>query len=75
VLDAIELERMGIPTLTIVGEKFARAAAVHARVGGLPLLPLLVEPPPATTGFDPAMFVQEHLANIRAAFLEPIISP
>ena len=69
-LDAIDTERLGKPTLTIIEEKFERAARLAARMGALPAIPLLVEPTPGTPGFDPAGFVAERWNLITAAFLE-----
>jgi hypothetical protein len=56
VLDAVELEIRGRPTVTIVEERFERAARLHARVADMPLLPLIVESTPQggaiQRGFD-----------------------
>ncbi len=43
-LDAIHLERQGTPSLTFVTEPFAFAARSHAKMHGLPDLPLVVVP-------------------------------
>jgi hypothetical protein len=43
VLDAQELEKMGLPTITICHAPFETAARRHATTLGLPNLPLLIE--------------------------------
>ena len=43
-LDAIHLEQQGTPSLTFVTEPFALAARAHAKMHGLPDLPLIVVP-------------------------------
>lgn len=44
--DAIEIEKRGIPTITIAHDTFAAAAALHAKVLGLPEIPVVIEPLP-----------------------------
>jgi hypothetical protein len=44
VLDSANLERLGIPSVTIVTEPFVPAARAVARSQGLPDLPLVVVP-------------------------------
>ena len=44
--DAVELEKLGKPTVTISHDKFERASHVHARSLGMPDLCFLVEPAP-----------------------------
>jgi hypothetical protein len=46
VLDAIYLENLNKPTITIIQDRFERAAALHAKAGGLPLVPIFIEPAP-----------------------------
>lgn len=43
-LDHANLERRGIPTVTIVTEPFESAARTHAAIHGMPDLPLIVVP-------------------------------
>ena len=43
-LDAARLEELGIPTLTFVTQPFESAARTHARLLGMPELPLVVVP-------------------------------
>ena len=43
-LDAVNLEKQGTPTLTFVTEPFAHAARTHARLHELPDLPLIIVP-------------------------------
>jgi hypothetical protein len=42
VLDAIHLEQRGVPTVTFVTAPFEAAARAHARLRGMPELPLLI---------------------------------
>jgi hypothetical protein len=41
-LDAIHLERRGIPTVTFVTAPFESAARAHAAIHGMPDIPLVV---------------------------------
>jgi hypothetical protein len=43
-LDHANLERMGIPTVTVVTEPFESAARTHAQIHGIPDLPLIIVP-------------------------------
>jgi hypothetical protein len=43
-LDHVNLERMGIPTVTFVTEPFESAARTHADIHGMPDLPLIIVP-------------------------------
>ena len=43
-LDAVALERMGVPTVTLATEPFARAARSAARAHSLPGLPIVTIP-------------------------------
>lgn len=44
--DAVELERRGVPTITLAHERFEKAAKAQAYALGLPSLPFLIEPTP-----------------------------
>lgn len=44
VLDALAMEAAGLPTVTIIGDRFEVPARLHAKARGLPDLPLLIEP-------------------------------
>jgi hypothetical protein len=44
VLDSVNLERMGIPSVVIVTEPFVKAAMANARVQGMPDLAMVVIP-------------------------------
>jgi hypothetical protein len=61
VLDSANLEKLGVPSLTVVTEPFVTAARAVARSQGLPDLPLLVVP------HD---YLEEDEATIRSK-LEP----
>ena len=43
-LDHVNLERLGIPTVTFVTEPFVSAAQTHADIHGLPTLPMIIVP-------------------------------
>ncbi len=43
-LDHVNLERMGIPTVTFVTEPFESAARTHADIHGMPGLPVIIVP-------------------------------
>ena len=43
-LDAVHLEEQGTPTLTFVTQPFENAARTHARLRGMPELPMIVVP-------------------------------
>lgn len=43
-LDAVHLERMGVPAALVVTEPFLRAAKANAAAHGLPDLPMVVVP-------------------------------
>ncbi len=47
-VDAAELEKLMKPTITVCHDKFERAARLHAEALGMPALPLLIEPAPAS---------------------------
>ncbi len=44
--DAIEMEKRGVPTVTIAHDTFLKAAHLHARVLGLEEIAIVVEPAP-----------------------------
>ncbi len=41
-LDGIDLERAGVPTVTVTWDRFAPAARAQAAAAGMPALPLVV---------------------------------
>jgi hypothetical protein len=43
-LDHVNLEKLGIPTVTFVTEPFESAAHTHAEMHGVPGLPLIIVP-------------------------------
>jgi hypothetical protein len=43
-LDHVNLEQLGIPTVTFVTEPFESAARTHAEIHGLPGLPMIIVP-------------------------------
>lgn len=62
-LDSVNLERMGVPTVTVVTEPFAAAARAVAAAQGVAELPLVVVP------HD---YVPETADDVRAR-LEPVV--
>jgi hypothetical protein len=68
VFDAIEIEKRGIPTITIVHDTFARAAELHARVLGLKDIPVVIEPAPDSG------VVGEHVEAFADETLEQVVS-
>lgn len=69
VLDGVEIQKRGKPSITVVEKNFEKAARLHARVAGCADLPLLVEPTPGTPEFDPDSFVESKMTQILEAFL------
>ncbi len=74
-LDAIYLENMGKPTLTIVQDRFSTAATLHAKAGGLPKLRFLVEPAPGegiSIQRDVEQLVRDNLDSIVGALTRAV---
>ena len=71
--DAVEMERRGIPTITITHDTFEDAARLHAETMGLPSLPLLVEPLPESgiVSHDVDRTVRQNEATILSALVGP----
>jgi|GEM_PF-1510281 len=70
--DAVEVERRGVPTITICHAQLEQTARRHCRELGIPELPLLVEPA-ATTAIVPRPqpeFVAAALAQVVEALTE-----
>lgn len=65
--DAVELERRGIPTITICHHHLEPVARRHGRELGLGELPLLVEPAAAN-----AIVPRPEAAFVRTAFVEVV---
>ena len=63
-LDSVNLERMGIPSVVVVGEQFVAAARANARAMGMPDLPYVV-----VSDND---YLVEDDARVRAK-LEPLV--
>jgi hypothetical protein len=74
VLDAIHLESLGKATITIIGDRFQKAAELHSQAGGLPDLPFVVElmPSEGRVQHDVEGFVAENLLAIVSALTEDI---
>ncbi|MBW2289709.1 MAG: hypothetical protein JRG90_18055 [Deltaproteobacteria bacterium] len=69
-LDAVNLEKQGTPSLTFVTEPFAQAARAHARIHQLPELPLIVVPSDYLDRSDEA--VAEKLAPLLDEIVEKL---
>ena len=69
--DAVEIERRGIPTITITHNTFEEASRLHAETMGLPSLPLLVEPLPESgiVSHDVDSLVRQNEATILSALV------
>jgi hypothetical protein len=67
------MEAAGLPTITIVGEKFEFAARLHAEAGGIAALPLLIEPasPESTITADGLGVALAHYDAVVAALTGP----
>jgi hypothetical protein len=63
VLDSVNLERMGIPSVVVVVEQFLGAAKANARAQGMPDLAMVV---------IPQDYLVEGDAQVRAV-LEPVV--
>jgi hypothetical protein len=63
VLDSVNLERMGIPSVVVVVEQFLAAAKANARAQGMPDLAMVV---------IPQDYLVEDDAQVRAV-LEPVV--
>lgn len=70
--DAIEIEKRGIPTVTIVHDVFASVAALHARVLGLSDIPTVIEPAPESGVVSDRIeeFADETYQQLLAALLD-----
>ena len=68
-LDAVEMEKRNTPTITICHDKFEKAARLHARLQGVPNIPLLIEPNPEGGSLtrDAARLAREKLPDVVAA--------
>ena len=62
-LDSVNLERMGIPSVVVVVEQFLGAAKANARAQGMPDLAMVVVPQD---------YLVEDDAQVRAV-LEPVV--
>jgi hypothetical protein len=73
VLDAVNLERMGVPTATVVTAPFEAAARAVAAAQGLPDLPLVVIPHDYLTEDEEA--VRDRLAPVVDDVLRALFGP
>jgi len=75
VRDAVALEKRGIPTLSVVQDRFEREARAIARMMGMEDLPLLIEPS-ADAGYmgsrDASKLLQERRAEVLRALTAPL---
>jgi hypothetical protein len=77
VLDAINLERMGRPTITIIQDRFETIAELFADAFGMPELSFLIEPSPDGGSIlrDVGPLVAENLDAIVGALSAQSPSP
>lgn len=68
-LDALLFESAGIPTVTIIQDRFEVAARLHAEAGGLTALPMIVEPSPGVSNIppNPREVAADHIDEVVAA--------
>lgn len=72
-LDALAMEAAGLPTITIIGDRFEPAARLHAEAGGMPDLPFLIEPTTqdTTVTSDGAAIARAHVDEVVRALSHP----
>jgi hypothetical protein len=71
VFDAVELEKLGKPTITMGHETFAKAAHLHAEALGLADLKLIFEPPPAGGNVpEEVLLTDEQLKGVLRALTD-----
>jgi hypothetical protein len=76
-LDAVLLENLGLPTITVVQDQFEKAARMHAAAAGLPDVPLFVEPTPidgSSVQRDVAGFVADHMDDVVRALTSKVVA-
>lgn len=66
--DAIEIEKRGIPTVTIVHDVFAAVASLHARTLHMPDVPLIIEPAPESG------VVGSHIEEVADATINELLA-
>lgn len=72
-LDAIRLELLGTPTLTIIQDRFEKAANLHCKTRGWPDLPLVIEP--VFDGGHPEAvgeFAEQVIAEVARSLTTPV---
>jgi hypothetical protein len=77
VIDAVEMEKRNKPTITICHDKFEKAARLHARLQGMPDIPLLIEPNPEGGSLtrDAARLARQKLPDVVAALAAGVRVP
>jgi hypothetical protein len=69
VLDAITLEKQGIPAVAVVTEPFVSTGNAMAELNGLPGYPFVVVPPPFGSLDDASVRARAHAALERIELL------
>ena len=67
--DAIEAERLGIPAVAVITDRFERSAQIVARINGLPGYPFAVIGHPVANDSDDALRVKAEIAVKRIVSL------
>jgi hypothetical protein len=60
--DAIEAERLGIPAVAVITDRFERSAEIVAKLNGLPGYPFAVIGHPVANDSDDALRVKAEIA-------------
>ena len=76
-IDAVQMEQRNKPTITICHDKFEKAAHLHARLQGMPDIPLLIEPNPEGGSLtrDAARLAREKLPGVVGALTAGVRVP
>ena len=72
-LDAVRLERMGLPTVTLATPPFESVARSAARAHGLPDLPIVVIPHDYLS--EPAEAIRAKIEQVLDRLLEGLFAP
>ena len=67
--DAIEAERLGIPAVAVITDRFERSARIVAQLNGLPEYPFAVIGHPVANDSDDALRVKAEIAVKRIVAL------
>jgi hypothetical protein len=71
--DAVTAERLGVPAIGVMTERFVSAAELMARVLGMPGYPFMVIPHPVSSATDEALRTMARITANEASRL--LLSP